>query len=158
MSLLKTINKGLDVVDQLVVDEDLKNQLKYDLAKTVASGMLTGKGASITKITICGLIAFVVITVMLKWLLGQGFGDAVQLITVITPLLGMLTGSYAAGKTVQKVVERKYTNGSQSTTRGSRKVRPHIIRPGAEEYEEDERPSDTKRSQQEVSSSKRTIS
>ena len=122
MSLLKTINKGIDVVDQLVVDEDKKNELKYGLMQAVASGMLTGKGASITKITICGLVSFVVISVIIKWLLTGNVDGAMQLLPLVTPLIGMLIGAYGTGKTIQKISATK--NGSQSTTISSRKLRP----------------------------------
>ena len=122
MSLLKTINKGIDVVDQLVVDEDKKNELKYGLMQAVASGMLTGKGASITKITICGLVSFVVISVIIKWLLTGNVDGAMQLLPLVTPLIGMLIGAYGTGKTIQKISATK--NGSQSTARSSRNMRP----------------------------------
>ena len=122
MSLLKTINKGIDVVDQLVVDEDKKNELKYGLMQTIASGMLTGKGASITKITICGLVSFVVISVIIKWLLTGNVDGAMQLLPLVTPLIGMLIGAYGTGKTIQKISATK--NGRQTATRSSRILRP----------------------------------
>ena len=137
MSLLKTINKGIDVVDQLVVDEDKKNELKYGLMQAVASGMLTGKGASITKITICGLVSFVVISVIIKWLLTGNVDGAMQLLPLVTPLIGMLIGAYGTGKTIQKISATK--NGRQTATRSSRILRPPDT-PAA-----DRGPSDTKR-------------
>jgi len=144
MSLLKTINKGIDVVDQLVVDEDKKNELKYGLMQAVASGMLTGKGASITKITICGLVSFVVISVIIKWLLTGNVDGAMQLLPLVTPLIGMLIGAYGTGKTIQKISETK--NGSQSTARSSRKLRPPYRDIGSNVGDSsDNRPSDTKR-------------
>jgi hypothetical protein len=64
MGLLKNItgivDKSVEIIDQAVLDKDKANELKTDLVKSVATLMLTGKGASITKYTICGLTILVV--------------------------------------------------------------------------------------------------
>ena len=141
---MSALDKGLDIgkgivgiIDQAVEDKDLANKLKFDLLKMVASGMLTGKGSSITKITICGLVAFIVVSVMIKWLFGSDLGSAAQLVTVVTPLIGMLIGAYGTSTTIQKISATK--NGSQSTTISSRKMRPPYT------SMVDKGPSDTKR-------------
>jgi len=129
--------QALNIADQAVVDKDKLNELKFHLHQIVATSMLTGKGSSITKITICGLVAFIVVSVMIKWLFGSDLGSAAQLVTVVTPLIGMLIGAYGTSTTIQKISAAK--NGSQSTTISSRKLRPPYT-PTV-----DKGPSDTKR-------------
>ena len=132
--------QALDIADQAVIDKDKLNELKFNLHQIIATSMLTGKGSSITKITICSLISFVVVTVMLKWLLGQGLGDdGLQVLTLITPLIGMLTGAYATGKTIQKVTATK--NDSQTAAGSNYKTRSP--KPYQPTYKQTRRPSDT---------------
>ena len=125
--------QALNIADQAVTDTDKLNELKFNLQQIIATSMLTGKGASITKITICGLVSFVVVSVIIKWFFMGNADGAVQLITVVTPLIGMLIGAYGTGKTIQKIVAAK--NGSQSATDSSRVYNPTARK----------RPSDTKR-------------
>ena len=135
--------QALNIADQAVTDTDKLNELKFHLQQIIATSMLTGKGASITKITICGLVSFVVITVIMKWLLTGNVDGAMQLLPLVTPLIGMLIGAYGTGKTIQKISETK--NGSQSTTMGSRKLRPPSSYRPTDDPAKDRGPSDTKR-------------
>jgi len=107
MGLLGLFKKGVDVIDQVVEDKDKANELKTDLAKSTASLMLTGHGASVTKITICGLITIIV-------LIGCGvfifkpdsMNDFKDFALAITPLIGILIGAYGTGTTIQKVMKK----------------------------------------------------
>ena len=134
--------QALNIADQAVIDQDKLNELKFNLHQIIATSMLTGKGASITKITICGLVSFVVISVIIKWLLTGNVDGAMQLLPLVTPLIGMLIGAYGTSKTVQKVAEKKYGNGNNRVPTAPSYRRPEYGRP---DTEPDNRPSDTKR-------------
>jgi len=132
--------QALNIADQAVIDQDKLNELKFNLHQIIATSMLTGKGASITKITICGLVSFVVISVMIKWLLTGTVDGAMQLLPLVTPLIGMLIGAYGTGKTIQKVAEKR--NGGSRNLRPAKSYRPTYSAP---DIIDDGRPSDIKR-------------
>jgi hypothetical protein len=105
---MKVVEKGVGIIDQAVIDKDRANELKADLVKSIAENMLTGKGSSVTKITICGLVAIVVIAGTYTFLFHP------QNITVFkdyalfsASLIGMLTGAYAAGTTIQTFSKKR---------------------------------------------------
>ena len=123
--------QGLDIAKEAVTDKDALNQLKYHLAETAINALYTGKGSSVTKIVTVGLIAIISLTALVKWVFQGG--------SLYEVLLGpgMLITAYGTGTTVKRILEKK--NGSQSTTMGSRRLRPPYT-PVA-----DRGPSDTKR-------------
>jgi len=130
--------QGLDIAKEAVTDKDALNQLKYHLAETAINALYTGKGSSVTKIVTVCLISVITVSLLVKLLIdGDDSG-----IRVVDLLLGpgMLTGSYAAGKTIQKVAERKYNNGN-----GGRNMRPASSYRPDHLASDDRRPSDTKR-------------
>ena len=57
---LKLLDKAADIGKEAVIDQDKLNDLRYTLIQARTELMLKGKGASITKTTINGLVAFVV--------------------------------------------------------------------------------------------------
>jgi len=59
-SVRQLVSDGIKIADQVATDKDALNKLKYNLAQVQSQLMLSGKGASITKITICGSVALVV--------------------------------------------------------------------------------------------------
>ena len=129
--------QALNIADQAVIDQDKLNELKFNLHQIIATSMLTGRGASITKITICGLVSFVVISVIIKWLLTGNVDGAMQLLPLVTPLIGMLIGAYGTSKTIQKVAEKR--NGSRNLRPQYRDITKNVG------DNSDNRPSDTKR-------------
>ncbi len=104
MSLLNTINKGIDLADQFVEDKDRKNELIAELQKIKLQTLFTGKGSSVTKITICALVAIITVGVFIKWFTTGDIADVHQLLYGV----GMLIGAYGGGKTIQKVAGKKY--------------------------------------------------
>ena len=93
------IDKGLDIAKEAVVDKDAYYKLEHGLNQMRTELLLSGSGASITKITICGLVTLVV-----------GIGSYVFLKTpeamesfkdyalAVTPMIGMLIGVYGSGR------------------------------------------------------------
>jgi len=147
--ILGIVNKSVGIFDQLVVDEDLRNKLKYEFATTLVNTLYVGKGSSVTKIVSVCLIAAISLALLIKYLIE---GPAVSGIGVGELFIGpgMLVGSYGTGKTVQKIMEKKYGNGNGNG--GSSNVRPpKSYRPQYRDITKnvgdnsDERPSDTKR-------------
>jgi len=116
MGLLnKGAEKGIDVVrdvvgviDQAVLDKDKAYELKVDLVKTFIGGMLTGKGSSVTKYTICGLVILVVGALTYAFMFNpDSIERAVQYALSVTPVIGILTGAYLTGTTVQTNQRRR---------------------------------------------------
>ena len=148
--LLTTLNKGLDTIDKAVIDQDLKNQLQHDIVMKYADVMFRGPGSKITKWTLCFLVTSVVWTILYTFMTGGKMDGVLAVSAACSGVIGLMTGGFAYG-TSQK---RKWnalsngngtTNGSQSTTRGSRGLRPApLVRPVFEPVG-DRGPSDTKR-------------
>jgi len=101
------IEKSVDIIDQAVTDVDKANELKADLAKTIAEHMLTGSGASITKTTICVLVGLIVCIGAYIFLTHpeniEGFREFAL---SVTPLIGFLIGGYATGTTMTKILKK----------------------------------------------------
>jgi len=102
-----TIDKAIGLADQAITDKDKYYEMKFELEKLRTQLMLSGKGSSITKITICALVSLVVIVGGLVYIFKPEqirlFKDyALQ----ITPLLGILVGAYGTGKVFKTKIER----------------------------------------------------
>lgn len=107
----RIVEKGVSIIDQAVLDKDEANRLKADLIKTISTNMLTGKGASITKVTICGLVAVVVISGTYTFLFHPANIPQFKDYALFSgTLIGMLTGAYATGTTIQ-TFSKKRENG-----------------------------------------------
>lgn len=147
-TLLGLGHKITDVVDQLVVDEDLKNKLKYEFAGTLARSLFTGKGSSVTKITLIALYAVIacagLVCLFTELATMQEYKDY---LIAISPLVGSLTTVYGVMSHLNKRDEKKYGNGGSRTTRPAKSYRPPYrdITNNIDD-KEDNRPSDTKRS------------
>jgi len=110
MGILKNISgivdKGIEIIDQAVLDKDKANELKTDLVKSIGTLMLTGSGTSITKITICILVSVVTLVGTYIFLAKpasiEGFKDYAL---SVTPQIGILIGAYGTGATIQKVMK-----------------------------------------------------
>lgn len=103
--LLKIADKGVDILDQKVEDKDKLNELRANLEEIRATALLTGKGQSITKITICGLVTLVV--GVLSWVFltnPDGMAKAIQYSTAATPIIGVLIGVYGTTTTMQRKI------------------------------------------------------
>ena len=111
MGLFKNItgivDKGVEIIDQAVLDKDKANEINTDLVKSVAALLLSGKGSSITKVTICVLIGFVTILGGYVFLFHpENIENYKDYSLMITPLIGILVGGYATGSTIQKVIKK----------------------------------------------------
>lgn len=105
--LLDAANKAVDVIDQTVIDQDKAIEIKAQLAQKMAELMLTGGGASITKWTICILTGVVVLIGAAVFIFAPENIDKYKDYALFTtPLIGLLTGGYAAGTTVQRVMKK----------------------------------------------------
>jgi hypothetical protein len=97
-------DKGLDLADQAITDKDLLNKLHYDLIKKRAEFLLSGSGASITKITICALVSLLVaVGCIVFFRMPADMVRYKDFILSVTPLIGILIGVYGGAKTVQKI-------------------------------------------------------
>jgi hypothetical protein len=108
MGLLKNItgivDKSVEIIDQAVLDKDKANELKTDLVKSVATLLLSGKGSSITKVTICALVSIVTLIGSYIFLFKPGdIAGYKDYALAVTPLIGILVGAYATGTTFQKI-------------------------------------------------------
>jgi len=104
-TIAELADKGLDIADQAVTDKDKLNELKYKMEEIRATALLTGKGQSITKITICGLVTLVV--GVLSWVFlmhPENMAEAIRYSTAATPIIGVLIGVYGTAKTVQRKI------------------------------------------------------
>ena len=107
MGLLGLFKKGADIIDKAVVDKDRANELKTNLAQKTAELMLTGKGSSITKITICGLVAIITLIGCGVFIFKpESMNNFKDFALSITPLIGILIGAYGTGATIQKVMKK----------------------------------------------------
>lgn len=98
------VDKGLSVIDQLIPDKDKQLEIKVDFAKSVAEKMLTEKGASFTKVTICALVSILTLVGVYTFLFApQNIEKYKDLAVFISPLIGTLIGGYATGTTIQKI-------------------------------------------------------
>ena len=96
------LNKGADILDQAVTDKDKLNELNHTLETVRAQLLLSGKGQSVTKITICGLVAMVVGTLTWTFLFHpENMEMAINYSLAVTPIITVLTGAYGAGATLK---------------------------------------------------------
>ena len=106
-NIVKVVDKGVDIVDKAVVDQDEALKLKTELIRTLSSYLLSGPGASITKITICILVSVVVFVGTYIFLVKpkyiEGFKDYAL---SVTPLIGILIGAYGTGAAIGKVIKK----------------------------------------------------
>jgi len=108
--ILDIVDKGVGIADKAVPDKTKVIEMKTALQTARAQLLLSGKGSSITKITICGLVSLVV--GILSWTFlfqPENMDKAINYAMAVTPLIGMLMGSYATGATLK----RKY-NGKEN--------------------------------------------
>ena len=101
--ILGIANKGLSIVDQKVEDKDKVNELRAKLEEIKTTALLTGKGSSVTKITICGLVSLVVGVLSWTFLMQpENMAEAIRYSTTVSPLIGVLIGVYGTTTTVQR--------------------------------------------------------
>ena len=111
---------ALEIGKEVATDKDKLNELQYKLAMIQAQSMLSGKGASITKITICGLVSLVVGTGaymflrIVDFLLTSGITpENLELVKILmgtysdyaipsVALIGLITGSYLTGTSFKR--------------------------------------------------------
>ena len=92
------VDKGLDIAKEAVIDKDKQIELKATLQTLRAKLLLSGKGGSITKITISVLVSLLVAVGVLKfWFDPTAMADYRDLILSVTPVLGILIGAYGTG-------------------------------------------------------------
>ena len=104
----ETAGKIVDVVDQVVLDKDAAYEKKVDLVRSYIENMLGGAGASVTKYTICGLVSLVVGALTWAFLFSPNMIErAIQYAGAVTPIIGILTGSYLTGTSVQTILKRR---------------------------------------------------
>jgi len=143
--------QGMNIIDKGVLDKDLANRLKYEFAGTLVQSLFMGKGSSITKITLIALYAVIacagLVCLFTELATMQEYKDY---LIAISPLVGSLTTVYGVMSHLNKKAEKKYgngnaTNGSQSTTKGSRRLRPASSYRPDYDSPADKGPSDTRR-------------
>jgi len=98
--LIGLVDKGVEIADKVIVDKDKKIELEKALETLRVQLLLTGKGAGITKITICALVSTVVLTGTICFITGQDMTAFKDYAMSVTPIIGTLIGVYGAGKAV----------------------------------------------------------
>jgi len=111
---------AMDLGSQAITDKDKLNDLQYKLAQIQAQSMLTGKGQSVTKITICFLVSLVVTVgayVFLRgfeYMIAHAFTEeSIQIAKTMmgsykdfafpaSAIIGIITGSYATGSSFKR--------------------------------------------------------
>jgi len=88
------IKDGLGIAKEAVTDKDKAIELQVKLELARAQLMLSGPGTSITKITICALVALVVGTGTWVFLTGGNIEGFKNYALAVTPLIGLLIGVY----------------------------------------------------------------
>lgn len=105
--VIDTVNKGVGIIDKTVVDQDKALELKAELINTISQYMLTGKGESITKITICGLVAIIILTGTYTFLFNPANIPQFKDYALFSgTLIGIITGAYVTGTTIQRVSKK----------------------------------------------------
>jgi len=103
----RIVEKGVSIIDQAVLDKDKALELKIDLLKSFAENMLTGKGSSVTKITICGLTIVVVLIGAWVFLFNPDKMSAYKdFVLFAGPLIMGLGGYYLTGTSIQDKKEK----------------------------------------------------
>ena len=105
-SVLGTVDKVIEhtaeIVKETTIDRDKVFQLDHELQKIRAELLLSGRGGSITKITICGLVSATVVTALAKfWIDPAAMTQFKDLAISITPILTILIGAYGTGKIIK---------------------------------------------------------
>ena len=101
-SVRQLISEGINIADQVATDKDALNKLKYNLATIQAQLMLGGSGFSITKYTICLLVALVVGSGTWVFITGGDMQTFKDYALAVVPVIGILTGSYVTGTSFKR--------------------------------------------------------
>jgi hypothetical protein len=98
-SIDNAVNQGAAIAKEAIIDKDKQIELINTLETLRAQSLLTGKGASITKITICALVSAIVVTGLVKfWVNPVDLILFKDLVLSLTPVVGILIGVYGSGK------------------------------------------------------------
>lgn len=105
--ILKNLTKSLENVTEMgkeaVIDRDKLYQLKADIISQITNLMMTGKGAGLTKITICGLTAWIIGVVSWVFLKTPENMTYVKDFAIISgSLIGIITGGYVSGSSFKR--------------------------------------------------------
>lgn len=111
-NITQTIENASAIAKKVVVDKDKALELEISLQKIRMELLHSGKGASITKITICGLVALVVGTISYKYMTTPAEAEGALAIAMtaardyaisVTPVIAILIGVFGTkgGKTLQ---------------------------------------------------------
>ena len=101
-NLSKKIDKGLEIIDQVVPDVDARIKIHAELDTVRAGLMLSGKGAWVTKSTICFLVSMVVGCLCYGFMLDPSLmKNALDFSRAATPLIAVLIGVYGGGKALK---------------------------------------------------------
>ena len=97
------LNAKFTLNEEAIEDKDKVNELKAKLEEIKTTALLTGKGSSVTKITICGLVSLVVVVLSWTFLMQpENMAEAIRYSTAVSPLIGVLIGVYGTTTTVQR--------------------------------------------------------
>ncbi len=110
-NITQTIENASAIAKKVVVDKDKALELDASLQKIRMELLHSGKGASITKITICGLVTLVVGIISFKFVTASSTTEGAISIAMtaardyaisVTPLIAILIGIYGTkgGKTL----------------------------------------------------------
>jgi len=98
--LIGLADKGIEIADKAIIDKDKKIELEKALETLKVQLLLSGKGAGVTKITICALVSTVVLTGTICFITGQDMTAFKDYAMSVTPVIATLIGIYGAGKAI----------------------------------------------------------
>lgn len=102
-SITKTIENASEIAKEVATDKDKLNELQASLAELRTQLMLSGSGASITKITICALVAWVVGVVSYIFLKNPAdLVYAKDYAIVVGTVMGLITGGFVTGTSLKR--------------------------------------------------------
>jgi len=109
--IFKSLTKSLENVTEMgtkaVTDKDQLNKIQGELATLRTTLMMTGSGASITKLTICALVTWVVGVV--SWIFLKNPANMVHakdFALVVGTVMGLITGGFVSGTSLKRRFEK----------------------------------------------------
>ena len=106
-----SINKGIDIIDQAVLDKDKANELKFQLMQNMITSMYTGPGSKITKWTLCFLVTSVVWVILYTFLTGGNMDGVLAATGACGGVIGLMTGGWVYGSREKRKFEAIAKNG-----------------------------------------------
>ncbi len=102
-NITQAIENTTEIAKKTVTDKDQLNKIQGELATLRTTLMMTGSGASITKITICALVTWVIGVVSFIFLKQpENMMHAKDFALVVGTVMGLITGGFVTGTSLKR--------------------------------------------------------